>query len=181
MRTAKEMFDYCMAQKLGSGFSSGNNLRHFEVIDSKLQPDEDVLFVFIGLHNYKSISKHDNNFAYAISNKRILMGQKKVIGEVFQSIALDQINDVTFSTGLALGIITVDTIKEKFNVALDKGQASNINDRIHELLFSLKEQTREPAPASSGADELRKYKSLLDDGIISKEEFDKKKAQILGL
>ena len=33
--------------------------------------------------------------------------------------------------------------------------------------------------ASSSADELRKYKELLDDGIITQEEFDKKKEQLL--
>ncbi len=32
-----------------------------------------------------------------------------------------------------------------------------------------------------GADEILKYKELLDDGIISQEEFDAKKRQILGL
>lgn len=42
-----------------------------------------------------------------------------------------------------------------------------------------------PTPAStqtaSPADELRKYKSLLDDGIITQEEFEAKKKQLLGL
>lgn len=33
----------------------------------------------------------------------------------------------------------------------------------------------------SSADEIRKYKELLDDGIISQEEFDKKKASILNI
>lgn len=33
----------------------------------------------------------------------------------------------------------------------------------------------------SGADEIRKYKQLLDEGIISQEEFNRKKKQILGL
>ena len=31
----------------------------------------------------------------------------------------------------------------------------------------------------SGADEIMKYKKLLDDGIITQEEFDAKKTQIL--
>ena len=34
---------------------------------------------------------------------------------------------------------------------------------------------------ASGADELLKYKQLLDAGIISQEEFEAKKKQILGL
>lgn len=41
-----------------------------------------------------------------------------------------------------------------------------------------------PAPvvqAPSNADELKKYKDLLDSGVITQEEFDAKKKQILGL
>lgn len=37
------------------------------------------------------------------------------------------------------------------------------------------------APISSHADELKKYKELLDGGVISQEEFDAKKKQLLGL
>ena len=33
----------------------------------------------------------------------------------------------------------------------------------------------------SPADEIRKYKGLLDDGIITQEEFEAKKKQLLGL
>ncbi|WP_080488158.1 SHOCT domain-containing protein [Oenococcus oeni] len=33
----------------------------------------------------------------------------------------------------------------------------------------------------SGADEISKFKALLDEGTITKEEFDAKKKQILGL
>ena len=38
-----------------------------------------------------------------------------------------------------------------------------------------------PAPAASTADELKKFKDLLDAGIITQEEFDAKKKQLLGL
>lgn len=36
-------------------------------------------------------------------------------------------------------------------------------------------------PAASSADEIRKYKQLMDDGIISEEEYENKKSQLLGL
>ncbi len=42
------------------------------------------------------------------------------------------------------------------------------------------QDTAEAASASS-ADEIRKYKELLDDGIITQEEFDAKKKQLMGL
>ena len=37
------------------------------------------------------------------------------------------------------------------------------------------------APAVSAADELKKFKELLDAGVITQEEFDAKKKQLLGL
>lgn len=37
------------------------------------------------------------------------------------------------------------------------------------------------APASDEADQLKKYKDLLDSGVITQEEFDAKKKQLLGL
>lgn len=40
---------------------------------------------------------------------------------------------------------------------------------------------QEQTPPVSNADEIRKFKALLDDGIITQEEFDAKKRQLLGL
>ncbi|MBQ2940785.1 MAG: SHOCT domain-containing protein [Clostridia bacterium] len=37
------------------------------------------------------------------------------------------------------------------------------------------------AESTSNADELKKYKELLDSGVITQEEFDAKKKQLLGL
>ena len=91
-------------------------------------------------------------------------------------------NDVTMTTGVLMGIITIDTIKEKFNVAVNKKVAESINNTIHDVLFSLKQQKRNVAqerPASSVADELLKFKNLLDMGVITQEEFDKKKRELL--
>ena len=34
---------------------------------------------------------------------------------------------------------------------------------------------------TSNADELKKYKDLLDSGVITQEEFDEKKKQLLGI
>ena len=45
---------------------------------------------------------------------------------------------------------------------------------------ALAANTAQPSAISS-ADEILKYKNLLDSGIISQEEFDAKKKQLLGL
>ena len=54
-----------------------------------------------------------------------------------------------------------------------KAQIENTNQKI---------DTSSATPiASSNADELKKYKELLDIGVITQEEFDAKKKQLLGL
>ncbi len=71
------------------------------------------------------------------------------------------------------GVINVDLKNGKFlNLVYDK------KDKVAEC----KKAKNAPAPAElSSADELLKFKNLLDMGIITQEEFDTKKKQILGL
>ena len=52
-----------------------------------------------------------------------------------------------------------------------------IDGRIREI----KTQGTQGTSATSSADELKKFKELLDSGIITQEEFDAKKKQLLGL
>jgi hypothetical protein len=63
---------------------------------------------------------------------------------------------------------------------------STVNN-VDKILAAIKAGKSAPAPEvppvkqQDATDELRKLKSLLDDGIITQEDFDKKKAQLLGL
>ncbi len=60
--------------------------------------------------------------------------------------------------------------------------AQFIHVAISELLINLqKTEDRTVEVKSSNADELKKYKELLDDGVITQDEFDAKKKQLLGL
>jgi hypothetical protein len=183
MKTAYEMYQYCVDNKFGSGFNEKWGIKHFAIIENALTPDEDVRVCFIGLHNYISASKHDNNFAYAVTNKRILMAQKGVIGQSLKTVFLDNINDITFTSGILFGVIAIDTIKECFNVGLDKTQAANINSVIHELLYTLKNQADMSgvvtAQTADPVEEIKRYKELLDIGAITQEEFDAKKRKLL--
>lgn len=60
------------------------------------------------------------------------------------------------------------------------------NDKIHSVLSKLllerqQEKTLSNIQTASSADELKKFKELLDSGAITQEEFNLKKKQILGL
>lgn len=58
--------------------------------------------------------------------------------------------------------------------------ADEVHATVSSLLIQRQGQSKAPA-ASSDADELKKYKDLLDSGVISQAEFDAKKKQLLGL
>jgi ribosomal protein L37AE/L43A len=185
MKTAEGMYQYCFDNNFGQGMTKNWGIKHFELIENSLMKDEEILMTFIGLHNYISMTKHDSNFAYAVTNKRMIMAQKKVIGERFQTVSLDNVNDITFTSGVVFGVMTVDTIKEKFNICLDKISAKKINEKIHEVLESLKRISSDNSITKSSnistADEIKKYKGLLDMGAITQEEFDAKKKGLLNL
>lgn len=55
---------------------------------------------------------------------------------------------------------------------------NNIAAKLDQIISS---NTQEPTSNGSNADELRKFKALLDDGIITQEEFDAKKKELLGV
>lgn len=53
--------------------------------------------------------------------------------------------------------------------------------RQHKILSRINKGDSTPVSAISAADELKKYKELLDAGVLTQEEFDAKKKQLLGL
>lgn len=60
----------------------------------------------------------------------------------------------------------------------DSGAAEQIKAQVEELIASANATTGSPV---SGADEILKYKSLLDQGIITEAEFEQQKKKLLGL
>lgn len=74
------------------------------------------------------------------------------------------------------------------DAAHDENSIVFTSKKVYEQMVKLKsfienkqEKETEHNSGVSDADELRKYKQLLDDGIINQEEFDAKKKQLLGI
>lgn len=59
--------------------------------------------------------------------------------------------------------------------------AQEVFDVLYKAFNAFKEKGEENIATISSADEIAKFKKLLDDGIISQDEFCKKKEQLLGL
>lgn len=184
MKTADEMLEFMKLHKLGFGGISANEKRHFKVLEKQLKPNEDIDVCFMGLHNYKSGSNHNGYWAYGITKDKIIMTQKRVIGEHVLVVSLRNINDVFMKTGITSGILTIDTRDEVFNISTDKNSIRNIHEMVTNKLFEYTENLHKNVvdganPTNSAVDELIKWKSLLDQGIITEEEFERKKFEIL--
>ncbi|MFM2565127.1 PH domain-containing protein [Bacillus sp. GX] len=183
---AEGMYQFCIDNKFGSGFNEKSGVKHFKVLEDNLMNGEKIHMTYIGMHDYQSTTKHDGNYAYAITNKRIMFGQKTMTGEKFKAVDHEKINYISFETGMLFGFITIDTPQEKFKVALDKGSAKSINNHIHQVLDALKSKPNEAQPQAVSApisitDELKKFKELFDMGVITEDEFNAKKKQLLDI
>jgi len=236
LKTAGDVYQFCIDHCLGTGVSSKWGEKHFQLIINTLTSGEEILLPFIGIHNYVSTTNHDENYAYAFTNKRIIMAQQKMMGQNLQTVSLDNINDVTINEGMLFSVITIDTIRERFNVGVGRDTGRSIIKEIHKVLDKYREMSRSTMNAGfvgqtvaagvagqaaatgfagqtgatgfagqaaangytpqgaaaagsvpqanaekSPVELIKEFKELLDMGIITQEEFDMKKKELLGL
>ncbi len=82
------------------------------VVEMHLNPDEEVLYAFAAQKNDNPFNIV-NTYVVALTNKRILMGRKRIIyGYFLSSITPDMFNDLKVLGGLIWGKVYIDTIKE---------------------------------------------------------------------
>lgn len=115
--------------------------RHSAIIDQYLNPHEEVLYAFVGQKNeefYNVLS----SCVVAITNKRILIGQKRFVwGHFLDSITPDLYNDLQIYQGLFFGKITIDTVKEVVVISnLSKGSLDEIETIISEFMIKQKKK-----------------------------------------
>ena len=122
----------------------------------------------------------------AYNSCKIVVTDKRVYGKASfgqrVDLPLDSISAV--GTGFLLGIdIGSSSGRIHFKLIENKDEIHSVLSKL--LLERQKKETKgtvvENVIATSNADELKKFKELLDDGIITQEEFDAKKKQLLGL
>ena len=124
----------------------------------------------------------------AIKNCTITVTNKRVYGKTSfgkqVDLPLDSISSVGTSAfqGIAVG---TSSGRIKFLGISDRNKIYEAIKNILAERQSTKLKTSTPitniTQEQSSADELKKFKDLLDSGIITQEEFDAKKKQLLGL
>ena len=112
-------------------------------------------------------------------------GRKVAFTSESHSLDLDNLETTSFakhSPYTNFGAITIKTIANQYVISMGLKAAETVNSVFPNALQDLKSKSKETVtPANSAADEILKFKSLLDMGAITQEEFDAKKKQLLGL
>jgi hypothetical protein len=113
--------------------------KHCEVVERHLNPDEEPIYVFVGQKN-DSFADIFTTCVVVLTNKRILIGQKRVVwGYFLCSITPDLYNDMEVYEGLIWGKVTIDTIKELVVITnLDKKSLPEIETNISEYMMEAK-------------------------------------------
>lgn len=115
---------------------------------------------------------------------KLVVTDKKVFGTAAFNKQVDIPIDSISAVGKSfLSSIAVSSSSGKIFFAGLKNQ-KEVYSAINELLVARQENKKSDnnnGYVLSGADEIKKLKELLDSGIITQEEFDAKKKQLLGL
>ncbi len=118
---------------------------HCNIIDKHLNPGEEVKFVFAGQKNEKFYDLF-TTCVVVLTNKRILIGQKRVFwGYFLSSITPDLYNDLFVYQGLIWGKVKIDTIKEAVTISnLPKSGLDEIETNITEMMMREKQKYANP-------------------------------------
>lgn len=123
-------------------------------------------------------------FAWQRSRCALTVTNRRVTGKASFGKSVDLPLNQISAVGLgACNSITVATSSGKIHFWFVKNR-DEVHTALTDIIGKVQVESvyaQSNAPVSSDADELKKYKDLLDSGAITQEEFDAKKKQILGL
>ncbi len=86
---------------------------HSKVIAKHLNPDEKILYVFMGQKNHGSFDFVNTNLI-VLTSKRLMIATKRLLfGYFFIAVTPDMFNDLTVIDGIIWGRIKIDTVKEE--------------------------------------------------------------------
>lgn len=146
---------------------------------SHLEQGEKIIATVMGVYESEILGSDTvRNGIFLATNKRVIFYGKKLFGFDLEVFPYSNISSIEMSKEFLGYKITFFSSGNKVHM-----KWISIGD-INEFVNHVKENIGKKPSASqssSAADEIRKYKELLDEGIITEEEFEQKKKQLLGL
>lgn len=135
LKTANELYQYSCDNGFGTGFGKNWGFKNFRLIQEKMESDETAFLSFVGLHRFRSMSTHQRNFAYAITNKRILMGQVRTFWRIrFESVPLNEVMNISFDKDKDIGVMKIMLPQDAVTIGMAQDTANALSQKLTELL-----------------------------------------------
>lgn len=196
-RSAVELESFIATKKIGTYLEIDENQKKWLIPDGFMGKNKNPLIYryedivdFELLEDGSSISK--GGLGRALVGGALLGGVGAIVGGVTggkkshstcESLKIKiTLNNISNST-VYINFINTTTKKDSFTYKGVYPLAQECVSVLQLICDSVKKPTNEGASTntSSTADEILKFKQLLDDGIITQDEFETKKKQLLGL
>lgn len=116
-----------------------------------------------------------------ITTKRMLHCFQLLFDNKIEQIMLDDINNIESKGNFLSSVLRIQSITNIMEIDIRGNLVTEVTKLLHDLKDNTQNVITQNINNVSQADELAKFKKLFDDGVLTAEEFEKKKAQILGL
>jgi len=169
-------------------FGHTSSIKKFE---QHLSSVEKVLFITptnVIMTNPRTLKKEKVSGIFALTSDRIIFAPTSILlNHSLHTSDLSEIKSVSCrGNGLTGGHIDIQTSVQSYDILVSykKETIQKIQVCFNDAIKNYKKQgqaTIIQTINSSDADEIAKFKALLDSGAITQDEFDAKKKQLLGL
>jgi|GEM_PF-3239159 len=196
MRTRKEMMQYNKQQGFGNRW---HTKKSFKLIEKTLYAGEEVLVAFSGSLDHKRVWRIRSRYAFALTSTRLIFAQKKFFSfkTDTKSVELSAVRSINFNKDIIRSTLVFNTINLTFSLRKFRKRGKRVYKAVNAALgvlrgFSDNGETGEgnvnninnadsnqSQKTKSIADELLKFKALVGQGVISEEEFNKIKDNLL--
>ena len=144
-------------------------------------------YLFISVIGFVSCLAIVSLIYFWLHSYELTVCDKRIFGKIAWGKRVDLPVDSVSATAIVplFKGVSVSSSSGKISFLFIKN-ADEVYSAMNNVLIERQQKKEKPAATvisqqSDEADQLKKYKDLLDSGVISQEEFDAKKKQLLGL
>jgi len=115
----------------------------------------------------------------AFTDSRVVVKIPQILGNDERSIPYQNITSVDLDTGLVKKRITLQTMGATYHIEADEPRKDEVRDVTRFVRQKLGESNDSGSTEDSALDKIEQLRDLHDDGVLSDEEFEEKKQQLL--
>lgn len=148
-----------------------------------IKPNENVLAYaegYIG-EMMGSGDKKQHNGSLIVTEQRVCFYRKGILGEVLETMPVKSITSIERKSVLGHRTIVIHTSNDELSFkTLKKDEEASVHDAIERVRDSVSKPVNENTAVSNDPfEKLKKLKNLNEQGILSDDEFEAKKAELM--